>query len=112
MRFYKFASAIVLSVFVIGMVYFSFFSQVEDKASINETNDCFSNVITRLQYFDGNRGLPIIYLRDTSFIMSMKEEKILHYIKVGDSIVKYKDKQTIYVYRKDSLNKWKVVVFK
>ncbi len=112
MNFYKLASGLALSVLLVGVIYFSFLSHSQDKSTFSGNTDCFNNVITKIMYFDGNRGLPIIYLRDTFFLMSGKESKILHYIKVGDSVVKKMNNTQIYVYRKDSSNAWRVVVFK
>lgn len=112
MNNFKLIAFSFLLISLLGLILFVILKLSNTNTNSDQKEIQFRGKILKLQYFDGNRGLPIIYLSDTSFLMSMKEEKILHYIKVGDSIVRNLNSPTIYIYRKDSLDLWRVVVFK
>lgn len=64
-------------------------------------------------YFDGyNLGFPTLKIDSELYRFGVKEEKVQHYIKVGDSIVKEKGYKTIKLYHKNEKGIWIEKIFK
>ena len=113
MRELKVLKEALLIIGIITFVIFITYNIYLDKKAIKKFTEIeYSGVIMKIRLNDGMRGIPDINLNGKWHIMDLDESKIIHYIKIGDSIVKKSGNVEIKVYRKDSLGTWQVKVFK
>ena len=73
--------------------------------------ESYRGIITEIKYIEGRRGLPDVKIGNELHYFGY-EEKIIHYIQIGDSIVKESGTEAIKIYRKNLKGKWDEKIFK
>ena len=86
--------------------------EMDKQAKVKSIKRSYFGKIKDIKYVEGNRGDPSVKIGNNVFVFGYLEDKVRHYVKVGDSIAKDSGSTAIRVFRKDSNGVWHEKVFK
>ena len=72
----------------------------------------YKGIIKEINFNEGRRGFPDIRLDSQWIYLGIEEDRIINYIKKGDSIVKNVGTKEIIIFRKDENNTWSEIKIK
>lgn len=104
---FKRIKGIIITIGIIGFILFLIRAHYDQKtADENFMRKEYSGIIDSIHFYDGNRGFPVVRINGKWHPFGVRESGIANYIKVGDSILKETDSDSIYIFRVNSNSLW------